>query len=89
MRSQTVCPCDASSSAVSSGSSHFGLADLAPQVLLRVAELADLGVRELERLEQNVLGHLVGAGLDHRQASRVPTTIRSRVDSSRSAAASG
>ena len=44
------------------------LAGLAAQILLRLAELADLLVGELERLEQDVLGHLVGAGLDHRQA---------------------
>ena len=44
------------------------LADLGPQLQLGVAELLDLLVRELERLEQRLLGHLVGAGLDHRQA---------------------
>ena len=44
------------------------LADLAAQVLLRLAELADLLMREVERLEEDVLGHLFGAGLDHRQA---------------------
>ena len=44
------------------------LADLAAQVLLRLAELADLLVRDVERLEEDVLGHLFGAGLDHRQA---------------------
>ena len=42
--------------------------DLAAQVLLRLAELLDLFVGERERLEEHVLGHLVGAGLDHRQA---------------------
>ena len=44
------------------------LAGLRAQILLRVTELADLGVRELERLEQELVGNLVGAGLDHRQA---------------------
>ena len=44
------------------------LAGLAAELLLRLAELPDLGVRELERLEQRVLGDLVGARLDHRQA---------------------
>ena len=44
------------------------LADLAAQVLLRLAELADLLVREVERLEEDVLGHLFGSGLDHREA---------------------
>ena len=68
MRSQIVCPCDDSISSVSFVSSHFGLARLAAQVLLGVAELSDLAVRQLERLEEHVLGHLVGAGLDHRQA---------------------
>src|SRR5581483_521629 len=44
------------------------LAGLAAQVLLRLAQLDDLAVRELERLEERVLRHLVGARLDHRQA---------------------
>ena len=44
------------------------LAGLGAELLLRLAELADLGVRDLERLEEQRLGHLVGAGLDHRQA---------------------
>ena len=43
------------------------LAGLAAQVLLRLAELHDLAVRELERLEDLLLGNLVRAGLDHRQ----------------------
>jgi len=43
------------------------LADLAAKVLLRVADLADLGVREVERLEQQLLRDLLRAGLDHRQ----------------------
>ncbi len=44
------------------------LAGLGAQILLRVTELADLGMGELERLEQQLVGNLVGAGLDHRQA---------------------
>ena len=44
------------------------LAGLAAEILLRLAELADLGVRDLESLEQHVFRNLVGAGLDHRQA---------------------
>src|SRR6186997_2476698 len=44
------------------------LADLAAELLLRLAELLDLTVRQLERLEEQLLGHLLGAGLDHRQA---------------------
>ena len=43
------------------------LADLAAQVFLRLADLHDLAVCELEGLEHRRLGHLVGAGLDHRQ----------------------
>src|SRR5438105_10740340 len=44
------------------------LARLAAQVLLGVTQLANLAVGQLERLEEHVLGHLVGPGLDHRQA---------------------
>ncbi len=44
------------------------LAGLAAQILLRLAQLLDLAVSEFERLEEHVLGHFVGAGLDHRQA---------------------
>jgi len=44
------------------------LADLASQLLLGLAELADLCVRDLEGLEQLLLGDLRGAGLHHRQA---------------------
>src|SRR5690348_10196045 len=44
------------------------LAGLAAQVLLRLAQLDDLAVRELERLEDRVLGDLLASGLDHRQA---------------------
>ncbi len=43
------------------------LAGLAAQVLLRLAQLHDLAVRELERLEDLLLGNLVRACLDHRQ----------------------
>ena len=57
-----------SSSSVTSGSSHFGLPTWLAELLLRLAELLDLRVRELERLEEHVLGHLVRAGLDHRDA---------------------
>ena len=49
------------------GVDPLGLADLAPELLLRLAELLDLTVRQLERLEEQLLGHLLGAGLDHRQ----------------------
>ena len=38
------------------------------ELLLRGADALDLLVGDLERLEQRVLGNLVGAGLDHRQA---------------------
>jgi hypothetical protein len=44
------------------------LAGLTLEILLRLADALDLAVRDLERLEEHVLGHLVGAGLDHRQA---------------------
>src|SRR5256885_2687858 len=37
------------------------------KLLLRLAELDDLPVGDLERLQERVLGYLVGAGLDHRQ----------------------
>ena len=43
------------------------LAGLPAEILLRIADLHDLGVRELEGLEDLVLGDLVRAGLDHRQ----------------------
>ena len=44
------------------------LAGLRAELLLRLAELDDLLLREVERLEQRRLGHLVRARLDHRQA---------------------
>ena len=44
------------------------LADLRAEVLERLADLADLGMRELESLENRVLGNLVTACLDHRQS---------------------
>ena len=43
------------------------LADLAGQLVDRVADADDLGVRDGERLEHRLLRHLVAAGLDHRQ----------------------
>src|SRR5581483_3023308 len=43
------------------------LAGLAEQILLRLAELDDLGMGDLERLEDPLLGNLARAGLDHRQ----------------------
>src|SRR5207247_4954062 len=43
------------------------LAGLAAEVLLRVADLGDLAVRELEGLEDLVLRDLVGGRLDHGQ----------------------
>ena len=43
------------------------LADLARELVDRVADPDDLRVREGERLEQRLLGHLVAAGLDHRE----------------------
>ena len=44
------------------------LAGLRAELELRVAELDDLAVGDLERLEELLLGHLLRAGLDHRQA---------------------
>jgi hypothetical protein len=44
------------------------LPGLPAQVLLGVAELLDLGVRNLERLEELLFGDLARARLDHRQA---------------------
>ncbi len=44
------------------------LAGAGAELLLGLAELDDLGVSELEGLEQRLLGHLVGTGLDHGQA---------------------
>ena len=68
MRVQTSWPyCDSSRSVVA-GSSHFGLPIFDAQLVLRVAELDDLAVRDLERLEELVLVHLLRARLDHRQA---------------------
>ena len=49
-------------------SSHFGLPAFRAELLLSLAELHDLALREVERLEELLLGDLVGAGLDHRQA---------------------
>jgi hypothetical protein len=46
----------------------LGLAGLRAQLLLGLAELLDLLVGDLERLQEQVLGDLVGACLDHRQA---------------------
>ena len=43
------------------------LPGLRAELLLRLAELDDLALRDVERLEQRRLGHLVGARLDHRQ----------------------
>ena len=44
----------------------LGLADLGAQVELRLAERLDRGVRGVERLQHDVLGHFLGARLDHR-----------------------
>ena len=43
------------------------LADLARELVDRVADADDLAVGERERLEHRLLGHLVAARLDHRQ----------------------
>ena len=43
----------------------LGLADLLGQLALQGAELLDLAVGDVERVEDLGLGHLVGAGLDH------------------------
>ena len=43
----------------------LGLAGLLGQLALRGAQLADLRVRDVERVEDLGLGHLVGARLDH------------------------
>ena len=45
----------------------LGLADLARELVDRVADADDLGLRELECLEQRLLGNLIRPGLDHRQ----------------------
>src|SRR4029453_15864207 len=50
------------------GLEPFGLADLLAKLLLPLADRDDLGVRQLERLEEPLLWDLVAAGLDHRQA---------------------
>ena len=44
------------------------LAGAGAELLLGLAQLDDLAVGQLERLEELLLGHLVGAGLHHRQA---------------------
>jgi hypothetical protein len=44
------------------------LAGLLAELVLCLADLHDLAVGELERLEQQILGDLVATGLDHRQA---------------------
>ena len=56
------------SPSVRSWSSHFGLPAWLRRSSCASQSLRDLGVRDLERLEQHLLGDLVGAGLDHRQA---------------------
>jgi hypothetical protein len=61
IRSQIVCPCHEIEV------EPLRLACLPAQVLLRLAQLHDLGVRELEGLEDLLLGHLVRTSLDHRQ----------------------
>src|SRR5207253_10112618 len=43
------------------------LADLAAQILLRLADLADLRMCQFERLQEELLRNLFGSGLDHRQ----------------------
>ena len=43
------------------------LADLRTQVLERLADLADLRVRQFEGLEERLLGNLIRTGLDHGQ----------------------
>ncbi len=68
MRSQIVWPCVALDLGGELEVEPLRLAGLAAQILLRLAQLLDLAVGELERLEERVLGDLVGAGLDHRQA---------------------
>ena len=60
-------PCWERNSSVSDGSSHFGLPDLRLELLLRVADPADLRVGELERFDHLLLGHLACSCLDHRQ----------------------
>ena len=53
------------SSTVHSGDLPLGLAALALQLQLHVDELLDLLVGEAQRLDDDRLGDLLGAGLDH------------------------
>ena len=59
----------------------LGLADLARELVDRVADADDLGLRELEGLEHRLLGNLVAPASIIVSASRVPTTIRSSDES--------
>ena len=64
-------PCEFEISPNSASSSCGGLTSILlfalqlAQLVLGRADLLDLGVRDVERVEDLGLGHLVGAGLDH------------------------
>ena len=49
------------------GVEPLGLTDAAAQLFLRLAEFLDLGLGKREGFEHRLLGHLLGARLDHRQ----------------------
>ena len=67
----SAAPCDSaiwrarSASTCGTSISMLGLAGLLGQLALRGAQLADLRVRDVQRVEDLGLGHLVGARLDH------------------------
>ena len=78
---RTAAPCALSSSAVSSVSTRR-LADFRAQTLENLADLADLDMRDLGCLEERLLGTWSAPASIIVNASLVPTTTRSRVDSS-------
>jgi hypothetical protein len=47
---------------------ELGLADATVQILLRLEQLDDLLVRELERIEHLALGHVLRTALDHHES---------------------
>ena len=61
------------------GDVPLGLAAQALQLELDVDELLDLVVGEAQRLDDDGLGDLLGAGLDHDDGVLVPVTTRSKL----------
>ena len=60
----------------------LGFAGQRAQLLLGLDDRLHGAVAGHDRFEDQVLGQLVGAGLDHEHRVRVPATVRSSCDSS-------